>query len=184
MSYFLIEPSRHNVKNVLRQIFQSAELFGAMKPLVDTSTVLYMVFNYDDEDSKAVMSILKEHLTIATKEDQDKTASFSLFDTVGKDEGEIQVFLGSKLKPGTANNKPVPPPNLTNYIESEAYKKSNQAEQTKLKQQQIKYNANELRKLIFSNYADIDMGPSRSKTIFSDYAQALASEYENKMLLD
>ena len=97
-----------------------------------------------------------------------------------QEQNEIRLYLGDQLKAIDSSPENAAPPNLVNIYQSEQYQKADELEKKKLAKEQIKQNANEIRKLLFWVYSGVDMGEGNSNTEFSAYSQELVHLYYNR----
>lgn len=148
------------------------------KPLIDGMANIYLLVTYNGEASDATMQILENTIVQKSKNKKSGDSVLTAFLTSQKGKNEIRVNLGDEFKK-IKNNSKISPPDLLKIIHSEKYVKANKKEKKKLQKEQIKYNANELRKLIFFIYADID-DKEESNRLYSPYAQSLVNLYFEK----
>ncbi|MGM0901246.1 MAG: hypothetical protein ACQEXB_09140 [Bacillota bacterium] len=176
------------LKSVGRKIFSSwyfvATCFSLLllffvtyQPLIDNIATARMLFTYNRDASDATMEILQNAIDKKTENTEQATSFLSAILPAKKEQNEISLYLGDQLKAITSSTEHAPPPNMVNMIHSEAYQKADEQEKKKLEAEQIKQNANELRKLIFWVYSGVDMGEGNSKTDFSAYSQELVRLY-------
>jgi hypothetical protein len=172
------------LKSVGRKIFSSwyfvATCFSLLllfyvtyQPLIDNIATARMLFTYNRDASDATMEILQNAIDKKTENTEQATSFLSAILPAKKEQNEISLYLGDQLKA----TEHVSPPNMVNMIHSEAYQKADEQEKKKLEEEQIKQNANELRKLIFWVYSGVDMGEGNSNTDFSAYSQELVRLY-------
>ena len=127
--------------------------FTVYQPIVDNIANVRMLLTYNSDASEATMEILQSAVDKKVKEEGQANTILSHFFSDKEKQSEIHIYLGDQLK--VIHNSPAHalPPNLTNIIQSERYQNADGNEKKKLNDEQIKHNANELRKLIFWVYS-------------------------------
>jgi len=176
------------LKSVGRKIFSSwyfvatcfsllLLFFVAFQPLIDNIANVRMLVAYNRDASETTMEILQNVIDKKTENPEPATSLLSTIFSGDKEKDEISLYLGDQLKAINGSPENATPPSMVNIIHSEAYQKADEHEKKKLVAEQIKQNANELRKLIFWVYSDIDLGKGNSNTEFSAYSQELVRLY-------
>jgi hypothetical protein len=151
--------------------------FATYQPIIDNLANVRMLFTYNSEASKTTMEILQ---SAVNKKAENRDKANSLLSSIlsnTKEQNEMSLYLGDQMKAIENSPNSSSPPNLVNIIESEQYQNADEKEKKKLEEEQIKNNANEMRKLIFWIYSSLDMGKSNSNTEFSAYSQDLVDLY-------
>ena len=178
------------LKSIGRKIFSSwffvatcfsllVLFFVTYQPLIDNISTVRMLFTYNRDASEATMEILQNAIDQKTENTEQATSFLSAIFPANKEQNELSLYLGDQLKPINNSTENVSPPNLVSIIQSEAYQKADAQEKKKLEAEQIKQNANEIRKLIFWVYSGVDMGEGNSNNEFSVYSQELVRLYYN-----
>jgi len=151
---------------------------GIYQPFIDSISDIRMLIAYDRKTSGEAMEVLYNAVDKNTSDENKGTAIItSIFPSKAKTD-EIVIDIGDQLKPISRNGQNIEPPNLLSIINYSTYSNASEKEQKKIQSDQIKHNANEIRKLAYFIYADIEMGEGNSNTQFSEYARELVSLYD------